>query len=141
MVSIPSYKGPTIWRTNDGIPIVSIVSSIARWNSKNGQSCSRTQFPLRIAYAVTIHKSQGMTLNKVVIDLGFKEFTTGLTFVACSRVRAITDIAFRSQVTVGRLANLGGLVKVKEDILRRETLRFEDGLTSDELGYSFNDNI
>jgi hypothetical protein len=138
MVSIPSYRGPTNWHTDDGTPIVPIVSSVARWEPKDGRPCSRTQLPLRIAYAVTIHKSQGMTLDKVIIDLGLRDFCPELTFVACSRARSITDIAFRSQVTLSRLSNLGGLARVQEDFLRREGLGFQDGLTGEELGYNFN---
>ena len=48
---------------------------------------NRRQFPLRLAYTVTIHKSQGMTLDRVVADLGDKELTIGLSYVAASRVR------------------------------------------------------
>ena len=45
MVKIPSYQGPTEWYTDDGVPIVPIVPSVARWE-KNGKPCSRKQFPL-----------------------------------------------------------------------------------------------
>jgi ATP-dependent exoDNAse (exonuclease V) alpha subunit len=51
-----------------------------------------------LAYAVTIHKSQGMTLNKAVVHLGEKDFTRGLTFVAISQVRKLKDIAFLSRL-------------------------------------------
>ena len=77
-------------------------------------------------------------MDKVIIDLGLRDFCPGLTFVACSRARSITDIAFRSQVTLSRLSNLGGLARVQEDFLRREALGFQDGLTAEELGYNFN---
>jgi ATP-dependent DNA helicase PIF1 len=43
--------------------------------------------PFRLAYALTIHKSQGQTLSKAVIALGKKEQTLGLTHVALSRLR------------------------------------------------------
>lgn len=44
------------------------------------------------SWAVTIHKSQGLTLDKVVIDVGKREFSCGLTYVACSRLRHLTDL-------------------------------------------------
>jgi len=69
-----------------------------------------------------------MTLNKVVIELGLRDFISGVTFVACSRARSIRDIAFRSNVTLERLSNLGGLAKVQEDIVRRGGLIFRDAL-------------
>ena len=56
LIAIPQYPGPTEWYTDDGVPIVPIVPSVARWE-KNGKPCSRRQFPLRLAYAITIHKS------------------------------------------------------------------------------------
>jgi hypothetical protein len=136
MISVPSYRGPTLWHTPDGIPIVPIVPSISRWET-GGQQYSRTQYPLRIAYSVTIHKSQGMTLDKVTIELGFSDFVPAVTFVACSRARAKGDIAFRSEVTFGRLRNLAGLRKIEEDIRRRDDLGFQDGETAEDLGYVF----
>jgi ATP-dependent exoDNAse (exonuclease V) alpha subunit len=47
---------------------------------------SRTQIPLRIAYAVTIHRIQGSTLDRAVIDLS-EAFADGMCYVALSRVR------------------------------------------------------
>jgi ATP-dependent exoDNAse (exonuclease V) alpha subunit len=46
---------------------------------------SRKQIPIRLAYAMTIHKSQGQTLDMAVIDLGSKETQLGLTYVALSK--------------------------------------------------------
>lgn len=52
----------------------------------------RQQLPLTLAWALTIHKSQGMTLNKAWVDIGKKESTLGITYVAISRVRNISSL-------------------------------------------------
>ena len=53
---------------------------------------SRTHFPIRLAYALTIHKGQtGQTLKKIIVELGKKEATLGLTFVALLRVKNVND--------------------------------------------------
>ena len=49
---------------------VPIVPVTARWENKIGSQFARTQFPLTLAWAITIHKSQGLTLEKAVIELG-----------------------------------------------------------------------
>ena len=53
------------------------------------------QYPLRLAWAVTIHKAQGKTFDKVVIDLGRGAFAKGQTYVALSRCRTLKGITLK----------------------------------------------
>ena len=50
------------------------------------------QIPLRLAWAVTVHKSQGQTYDEVVIDMGRGAFSPGQTYVALSRVRSLEGL-------------------------------------------------
>ena len=94
------YAGPTL---PDGtVPIPPLRHSWATSSS----NCSRLQLPLKLAWAVTIHKAQSLTLNKLCVDIGKKEFSAGLTFVAISRVRRLTDLYLKPTFSFQCLKNL-----------------------------------
>jgi len=60
-------------------------------SARTGGTISIAQIPLKLAWAITIHKSQGMTLDAAVIDLG-RAFAPGMGYVALSRVRRLENI-------------------------------------------------
>ena len=89
-------------------------SATLAWFTSGGQ-CSRLQLPLKLAWAVTIHKAQGLTLDKVVIDVGKKEFSCEQTFVACSRVHRLTDMLFDPPFPFEHVATLPGVNACRKD--------------------------
>jgi ATP-dependent exoDNAse (exonuclease V) alpha subunit len=60
---------------------------------------SFTQFPLKLAWAITIHKSQGQTYNSVAIDIGYGAFAHGQTYVALSRCRSLEGIYLNREIS------------------------------------------
>jgi hypothetical protein len=60
------------------------------------------QFPLRLAWAVTIHKSQGLTFDKAIVDAG-QSFAAGQVYVALSRLTSLDGLVLRSRIDPDRI--------------------------------------
>lgn len=84
-----------------------------------GYNLERMQFPLRLAWSMTIHKSQGLTLKKCWIELGTSERVAGLTFVALSR---ICQIFYLEPVTFERLHSVKKTSNYKYRLLEEARL-------------------
>ncbi len=68
----------------------------------NGSSVSATQIPLIVAYALTIHKSQSLTLDNVIIDLGDSIFCEHQSYVALSRAKCL-DRVYITNLSLGKI--------------------------------------
>lgn len=109
---------------SDGWPIVktydneTIIAHPEEWKFEDNEIVRAiiTQIPLRLAWAITIHKSQGMTLDAAEIDLG-DAFEPGMGYVALSRVRKLSGL---------KLMNLNEMaLKVHPKILEHDQI-FKD---------------
>ena len=78
---------------------------------------------------MTIHKAQGLTLNKLCVDIGKKEFSAGLTFVAISKVRCLTDLLLKPTFSFQRLKNLAKSRRIEERKHEEKHLRTMEATT------------
>ncbi|TVY65458.1 ATP-dependent DNA helicase pif1 [Fusarium oxysporum f. sp. cubense] len=91
MMEFDKYNGPVFLTTPDGKKIVPILP-VEREFLIGATLCARTQFPLIVCYAITVHKSQSITEDMIVTDLSCRDFQTGLSYVAVSRVKTLEGL-------------------------------------------------
>ncbi|MDQ2973161.1 MAG: AAA family ATPase [bacterium] len=96
-------QGMIVDTNDEDWPIVKLHSNSRKitvtpysWKLQDGDKIRAevSQIPLRLAWAITIHKSQGMTLDAAIIDLS-KAFTPGMGYVALSRLKSIDGLHLR----------------------------------------------
>ena len=82
------------------------------------------QYPLRLAWAITIHKSQGLTFDKAVIDAG-AAFASGQVYVALSRCRSLEGMVLLSKINPNTIQNDRQIVEHEQNKLPIEELEIQ----------------
>ncbi|RYY44106.1 MAG: hypothetical protein EOO06_18700, partial [Chitinophagaceae bacterium] len=80
-----------------------------------------SQFPLRLAWAITIHKSQGLTFDKVMIDAG-SAFSSGQVYVALSRCTSLEGIVLLSKIPATAIQSNDHVIKGQQALTHRGSL-------------------
>jgi hypothetical protein len=108
------YKGPNLFGGDESrrgwVPIPALEFDYSVPDLKEPSKykhVTRKQIPLRLAYAFTIHKAQGQTFRdtQIVMDLGKKEISTGMSYVAMSRATRLSQIGFIGALTLSRITD------------------------------------
>ncbi len=102
IVEFENYRGPVF---NENQPLCIPICPITVASQTEIGIHERQQLPLRLAWALTIHKSQGLTLPKAWIDIGKSERTAGVSYVAISRVKTLASCVIEP-MTYERLTSL-----------------------------------
>lgn len=100
MMEVDGYTGPGSVKVN-GVHVVPIAPTSHQWKIDE-MVCTRIQSPLTLSFAITVHKCQGLTLRRVVLNFYRKDDSTGQSDVALSRVRSIDHVAFESGFSYDR---------------------------------------
>jgi ATP-dependent exoDNAse (exonuclease V) alpha subunit len=82
---------------------IKIKPVIIKFQGKSGKLIVRRMIPLIHSWAVTVHKMQGATLTKVVVDL-YGGFDYGMEYVSLSRVKSLEGLAI-SKIKISRFLN------------------------------------
>jgi len=80
------------------------------------------QYPIRLAWAITIHKSQGLTFSRVVIDFTGGVFAGGQAYVALSRCTSLNGIQLKKQITRGDIFVRPEIVKFSQRFNNRQSI-------------------
>ena len=91
-----------------------------------------SQFPIKLAWAVTVHKSQGLTFDRAIVDVG-QAFAPGQVYVALSRLRSLEGLVLRTRVQTDVIYSDAKVVEFTQD--KSATQDLSELLRHNQLNY------
>ena len=111
VIEFDNYLGPTFEGRAGHVAVP--IRTMGTVNQRTKKWCSRTQVPLALAWASTIHKAQGQSVGpgeaseRMALNTGDKEHAAGLTFVGISRAKSLAALAFDPLPNLDRFMRAG----------------------------------
>ena len=107
VIDFPDYRGPAFYDDPARRTWVPLAPQMFEWDDSKNNSHYRTQYPIALAYALTVWKSQGMTIDwKLALEMGVSEVATGGTYVALSRATKIENVYIGNAIPYERISSM-----------------------------------
>jgi hypothetical protein len=119
IVIFPDYTGPSYL---PGIPNAVPIVPVKRDWFCNRVHCYRVQLPVILGYAITIHKLQGSTCDKLILNPGPKEFASGLLLVGASRTKTFEGLAFYPFPNFARFKQVNNSKALKKRVIEEKRM-------------------
>ncbi|KAE8739289.1 hypothetical protein FOCC_FOCC015212, partial [Frankliniella occidentalis] len=130
LVRFQRYTGPVI-KVDGFFPTL----PLTRTFKVKEVACSREQVPLRLAWGSTVHSAQGLTLDRVVVNVGKREFQSGLSYVAMTRGKTWDTLLIDPPFVRARLSTLHTAPSLKRRLTAIQKIVNMAQRTKAQLGY------
>jgi ATP-dependent exoDNAse (exonuclease V) alpha subunit len=122
IATFDDYKGPPFLpNLEKSVPIVPVRRD---WHA-NKIHCTRTMLPIILGYALSIHKLQGSTCERVILNPGKKEFANGLLLVGATRTKRFENLAFAPFPNYSRFLQVNKSKAIKKRKQEEERMQLQ----------------